>query len=284
MMPRMPASERVPEPRLAPDQGPLDLLALGEITNEARERRRVPRSGRDDDELHRELAAARLDRRQLDASLQDRTLAGGEVTRETGTMRLAEMGRHDELGERATDGLEARAAEGLLGRGVEVRDAPAGVHGDDTVERGLHDRGASVAGANERLERALALELLGHLLEAQRHLSGAAVPVGQRKQREPGPDAGRIRRERRVPARRARWIVSPREARRARAQGVLALDRTRAEEVTEAAVREQGAAVGRANLKGHGCILEHPLGRQAQGIGVRAGRGQHADLKGVRRR
>ena len=222
-------------------------------------------SGRDDHELHGELAAARLHRRQLDAPLHDGALAGGEVPREAGTMRVAQTGRYDQLGERATNGLEARVAEGLLGRGVEVGDAPAGVHGDDAVERRVHNRGASVARANERLERALALELLGQVLKAQRHLSGAAVGVRQGEQRQPGPDAGR--RVRRVPARCD--VNRPSACSAADELVEVALAGADVpEEVPEPPIREHATAVSRADLEGYRRILEDPL-EKTGGVGTR---------------
>ena len=188
-------------------------------------------------------------------------------------MGLAQMGRHDQVGEHAADDIGAGIAEGRLRGGVEVGDASGGVHGDDAVERGVHDRAAG-----------LALELPRHVLEAQDDVDAAAVAIRKRVERQPRPDAAVVRlawrpdRDGPVPARRDLDRLS-REgathelieiARRGAIAEEIALDRrTDPEEVPEAPIHQQGSAVRGPDLQGHGRILQDPF-EQAQGVGIRA--------------
>ena len=54
-------------------------------------------------------------------------------------MRLPQVGRDDQVGKTATDGLLAGVAEGLHRSRIELAHDAVLVHGDDAVEGGLDD-------------------------------------------------------------------------------------------------------------------------------------------------
>ena len=62
-------------------------------------------------------------------------IAGALVPREREAVKVAQMRRHEELGEVASDGHAARMSERPLRRRIEFDDAAAVIDDDDAVER-----------------------------------------------------------------------------------------------------------------------------------------------------
>ena len=115
-------------------------VQAAEVAQEADEQRLALDVGAGDRQLDGDPGAVAAHGRQLQAASEDRRLARREVTRQARGVALAQLRRHEQLGEAAPVCLLAGVAERALGRGVEVHDQARRVHRDDAVERGLEHR------------------------------------------------------------------------------------------------------------------------------------------------
>ena len=131
--------------RLALAQGPVRLLARGDVPHVGDEQALAAGGGLHDRELDREQGAVGPHALRLDPPAQHAALAGREQARQPGRVRRAEVRRHHDLAERTPDRLLAAVAEDALGRRVELAQHAALVHDDHAIERHVDD------GAGERV-------------------------------------------------------------------------------------------------------------------------------------
>ena len=123
-------------------------LPVGDVAQVAGERRRAGKPDPRDRQLDRELRPVLVHAGQLEPLVEDHGVLGLEEAREAPAMLGAQRLRHDQVGHVAADRLVRAPAERRLGRVVPVDDAPALIHRDHGVERGLEHR------AEPRLARA----------------------------------------------------------------------------------------------------------------------------------
>src|SRR5215207_4292860 len=104
-----------------------------------------------DRELDRELPAVAVQRLQLDAPADQRTLAGLQEALQGPVVRAAVARRQDRLGEVAAERLLLRPTEGHLRLRVPRGDAPGRVDRDERVVGGVHDLTEVLLGLAQRL-------------------------------------------------------------------------------------------------------------------------------------
>ena len=79
--------------------------------------------------------------RYLDALAKDMRFTGGEIARHAVAMRIAELGRNDEIHHRLAEQVVAPVPEGAFRGGVELQDAAFVVDGNDAIDgNGDHRR------------------------------------------------------------------------------------------------------------------------------------------------
>ncbi len=111
----------------------------GDIAHECAEQPRRPDSHRGYGELHGELGTVAPQRGELDALVENWSLASGEEAAQPGRMSLAMGVRYDDVGEALPEDLPLGPSEHGLGLLVPGRDAPSVIHGDVGVERRAQD-------------------------------------------------------------------------------------------------------------------------------------------------
>ena len=113
--------------------------ALGDVAHVAREHRRSVGGNRRDDDLDRKRLSSLADGRQLETLVQQHRVAGIEIPRQTGPVRLGFAGGNNQFGQLDADRLGRAVAEGPLRGRIELYDAAALVHHDDAVQRDVQN-------------------------------------------------------------------------------------------------------------------------------------------------
>ena len=118
----------------------LRLLALGDVAHVAGEAGLIGEVDPGDRELDGKRRSVGAHPRELEPLVEHHRLAGLEVARQPHAVALAQLRRHDQLGQLAAHRLVRAVTEGGLGRGVELEDPAAVVDADHRVERDLQHR------------------------------------------------------------------------------------------------------------------------------------------------
>ena len=164
---------RVPHDRLVAGlrlaQQLLGAPQLGDVADEAGELAAPVVHHRHGDQLDDQGRAVAADGGQLEPLVEHRALARRDVPQDAVAVRPCVRGRDEQLAEVAADGLLARPAEQHLGRRVELHDAAPLVDGDDGVQGGPDDGGATVGG------RVLPLGRVGHGHPGRQRADGRVV-------------------------------------------------------------------------------------------------------------
>ena len=91
----------------------LTLLPFADVAHECTERRRTTHVNRGDRDFDRELVPAATHGSKLEATVEDARLAGFEITRQAGAVRVAQRLRDDHVREDPADHLLSRPTEHL---------------------------------------------------------------------------------------------------------------------------------------------------------------------------
>ena len=149
--------------------GPLALRDVPEVGGE----QGWPFGGNPGDrQLHRELRAARPQRRHFDPLVEDRPFAGGEVVGQAPVVPLPQGRRDDQFGHLPSQHVGPPIAEHPLSSRIELHDLAPVVDGDDGIEGRLQDRRlASLALPKSEL----GLALLRHVTKDEDHADRLAL-------------------------------------------------------------------------------------------------------------
>ena len=105
---------------------PFRVRPCRQITHKPREPGWVIARHSRDGDFHRELMTVRVIARRFHATIDERSLAGGQVARETPAVLFAELTWNQQLRQLPTERLFPSISERALGRGVELRDRVPG--------------------------------------------------------------------------------------------------------------------------------------------------------------